>query len=68
MRRLRIFLLPLLLAPSLSGCLAIGAAALVTETAVGTAGLAVKTVGAVGGAAIDVVTPGDDDDEDRDED
>ncbi len=66
MRRLRILLLTLFIAPSLSGCLAIGAAALVTETAVGTAGMAVKTVARVGGAAIDVVTPGDDDDDDED--
>ncbi|MBO6797324.1 hypothetical protein [Maricaulis sp.] len=66
MRRLRLFLLTLLIAPSLSGCLAIGAAALVTDVAVGTAGTVVGTAGKVGGAAVGAVLPGGNDDEDED--
>jgi hypothetical protein len=64
MRYLRPVLLICLLAPALSGCLVIGATALVADVAIGTAGAAVKTVGAVGGAAIGAVTP---DSRDRDE-
>ncbi|WP_291843141.1 hypothetical protein [Maricaulis sp.] len=63
MRRFLTLIALLGLAPVLSGCIVIGAAALATDVAVGTAGAAVRTVGAVGGAAIDVVTPGDDDDD-----
>ncbi|MBO6878268.1 MAG: hypothetical protein JJ873_12740 [Maricaulis sp.] len=65
MRRLRLLLLSLIIAPSLSGCLALGAAALVTDVAVGTAGTVVGTAGKVGGAAVGAVLPGgDDEDED----
>jgi len=64
MRYLRPILLLALIAPSLSGCLVIGATALVADVAIGTAGTAVKAVGAVGGAAIDLVLPDSDDDED----
>jgi hypothetical protein len=67
MKTIRILLISLLLAPTLSGCLAIGVAALATDVAVGTAGTVIKTAGAVGGAAIDVVTPDGDDDDDEDD-
>ena len=63
MKYLRPILLLALLAPALSGCVVIGATALVADVALGTAGMAVKTVGAVGGAAIDLVLPDADDDE-----
>ena len=63
MRQLKIILISLLVAPALSGCVAIGAAALVTDVAVGTVGTAIETTGNVAGAAIDVVTPGDDEDD-----
>ncbi|WP_417481414.1 hypothetical protein [Maricaulis sp.] len=66
MRYLRPILLLALIAPCLSGCLVIGATALVADVAIGTAGTAVKTVGAVGGAAVDLVLPDGDDDEDSD--
>jgi len=62
-KQLRPFLLLLAAAPLLNGCLAIGAAALVTDVAVGTVGNTVEAAVKVGGAAIDVVTPGDDDDD-----
>lgn len=67
MKFLRPILLLALIAPALSGCVVIGATALVADVAIGTVGTAVKTVGAVGGAAIDIVTPDgrDDDDGDR---
>lgn len=65
MRTLRLALVALCLAPTLSGCLAVGAAALATDVAVGTVSTAVKTAGNVGEAVIDVATPGDDDDDDR---
>jgi hypothetical protein len=65
MKTIRPILIALLLAPSLSGCLALGAAAVVTDVAVGTAGTVIKTAGNVGGAAIDIVTPGDDEDDDN---
>lgn len=64
MRKARALLALIALAPMLSGCLVVGAAAAVTDVAVGTAGMAVGAAGAVGGAAIDAVTPGDDDDKD----
>ena len=63
MTSLRLALIVLLLAPSLSGCLVVGTAALATDVAIGTVGTAVD----VGAAAIDVVIPGDDEDEDEDE-
>ncbi|WP_300542109.1 hypothetical protein [Maricaulis sp.] len=66
MRTVRALILALLLAPLLQGCLAVGAAALATDVAIGTVGTAVGAAGAVGGAAVDVVTPGKDDDEDED--
>lgn len=65
MRKLRPLIILLVAAPMLNGCLALGAAALVTDVAVGTVGTAVDAATTVGGAAIDVVTPGDDDDEDE---
>ena len=64
MRRLRLLFLSLLIAPTLSGCLAIGAAALVTDVAVGTVGTVVGTAGKVGGAAVGAVLPDGDEDED----
>ncbi len=64
MKRLRLFAFLFCLSPLLSGCLAIGAAALVTETAIGTVGTVAETAINVGGAAVDAVTPGDDDDDD----
>lgn len=64
MKHLRPILLLALLAPALSGCVVLGATALVADVALGTAGAAVKTVGAVGGAAVDLVLP----DSDRDAD
>lgn len=64
MKRLRSILVILALAPALSGCLALGAAALVTETAVGTVGTVAETAINVGGAAVDAVIPDGDDDED----
>jgi hypothetical protein len=65
MKYLRPILIVTLLAPALSGCVVIGATALVADVALGTAGMAVKTVGAVGGAAIDMVIPdGEDEAED----
>ncbi|WP_339747956.1 hypothetical protein [uncultured Maricaulis sp.] len=64
MKYLRPILLLALLAPALSGCVVIGATALVADVALGTAGAAVKTVGAVGGAAVDLVLPDSDDDSD----
>ncbi len=66
MKTLRPILLLLLLAPALSGCVVLGATALVADVTLGTAGMAVKTVGAVGGAAIDLVLPDSDDDGDDD--
>ena len=66
MRRLRLIILTALIAPTLSGCLAIGAAALVTGAAVGTAGTVVGTAGKVGGAAVGAILPGGDDDGDED--
>lgn len=65
MRQLRPLLVLLAALPLLSGCLALGTAALVTDVAIGTIGTAVETTAKVGGAAIDVVTPGDDDEDDR---
>ncbi len=65
MRQLRPLLVLLAAAPLLNGCLALGAAALVTDVAVGTVGTAAETAVNVGGAAIDAVTPGDDEDDDR---
>jgi len=65
MRKLRFALLALMLAPSLSGCLMIGAAALVTDVTVTTVGTTLETAVNVGGAAIDAVTPGDKDDDDE---
>lgn len=62
MRHARILLLMLALGPMLSGCLVVAA----TDIAAGTVGAAVGAAGAVGGAAIDVVTPGGDEDEDDD--
>tara|TARA_R110000868_G_scaffold19664_1_gene84446 strand:+ start:7945 stop:8148 length:204 start_codon:yes stop_codon:yes gene_type:complete len=62
MKYLRPFLLLVLIAPALSGCVVLGATALVADVALGTAGMAVKTVGAVGGAAVDMVIPDSDDD------
>jgi hypothetical protein len=67
MRKLRIALIAILIAPALNGCLAIGAAALVTDVAVGTVGTVLETTVNVGGAAIDAVTPGDDDKDDDDD-
>ncbi|MBR9824706.1 MAG: hypothetical protein GYB36_02750 [Alphaproteobacteria bacterium] len=64
MRQLRPLIFLLAVAPLLNGCLALGTAALVTDVAVGTVGTAVGAATAVGGAAIDVVTPGDDDEDD----
>ncbi len=60
----------LLIAPLLSGCIAVaavGAAGAVTGAAIGATGAVIgATVGATG-AAIDAVTPGDDDDEKHDD-
>ncbi|MFT6660950.1 MAG: hypothetical protein ACJA0K_000934 [Maricaulis maris] len=67
MRRILTLIALLGLAPALSGCLVIGATALAADVAIGTAGAAVRTAGAVGGAAIDVVTPDGDDDGDGDD-
>ena len=64
MKYLRPILVLSLLAPMLSGCIVIGATALVADVALGTAGAAVKTVGAVGGAAVDLVLPDSDDNAD----
>lgn len=64
MKYLRPILLLALIAPTLSGCVVIGATALVADVALGTAGAAVKTVGAVGGAAVDLVLPDSDDNSD----
>ena len=66
MRRILTLITLIGLAPALSGCLVIGATALAADVAIGTAGAAVRTAGAIGGAAIDVVTPGDDDDDSDD--
>ncbi len=65
MRKLRPLLFLLAAAPLLNGCLAIGAAALVTDVAVGTVGNTVEAAAKVGGTAIDVITPGDDDEDER---
>jgi hypothetical protein len=65
MRKARALILALMLAPLLQGCLAMGAASLAADVAIGTAGAAIGTAGAIGGAAIDVVTPGDDDEDDN---
>lgn len=60
----------LLIAPLLSGCIAaaaVGAAGAVTGAAIGATGAVIgATVGATG-AVVDAVTPGDDDDEKRDD-
>lgn len=64
MRKIRFAFLAVLLAPSLSGCLMMGAAALVTDVAVTTVGTTLETAVNVGGAAIDAVTPGDKDEDD----
>ncbi len=66
MKYLRPILLLALLAPALSGCVVIGATALVADVAFSTAGTAVKTVGAVGGAAVDLVVPDSNNDSDDD--
>ena len=63
MRRLRLLLLSLIIAPSLSGCLVIGATALVAGTAAGAAGAVVGTAGKVGGAAVGAIIPGGDDED-----
>ena len=70
-RRLSALFALILSAPLLSGCLVVAA----VDTAAGVGGLAIDATGAVAGAAgdvaegaIDVVTPGDNgDDEDNDE-
>jgi len=68
-RRLQALIALILAAPLLSGCLVVAA----VDTAAGVGGLAIDATGAVVGAAgdvaegaVDVVTPGDDDDDDSD--
>lgn len=69
LRRFCFAVLLLLAAPLMSGCLVVTA----VDTAAGVGGLAIGATGAVVGAAgdvaegtIDVITPGDDDDEEDD--
>ena len=65
MSKLRPLLLALALAPSLSGCVAIGATALAADVAIGVTGDVLEGGVNAAGAAIDIVTPdGDDEDED----
>jgi hypothetical protein len=65
MRKFKIILLMALSAPLLSGCLVIGAAALATDVTVKAVSTTVGVAAGVGGAAIDLVVP-DGDDEDQD--
>ena len=48
----------------MGGCVALGAAALVTDVAVSTVGTAIETTGNVAEGAIDLALPDGDDDED----
>ena len=65
MRKFKLLVLMTLAAPLLSGCLVIGAAALATDVTVKAVGTTVGVAAGVGGAAIDLVIPdGDDEDED----
>ena len=64
MRRIRPALLILALFPALQGCVVIGATAMAADVAVGVAGDVVEGGVNATGAAIDIVTPDGDDDED----
>ncbi len=65
MRKLKMFIVMTLAAPLLSGCLVIGAAELATDVTAKVVGTTVGVAAGVGGAAIDLVIPdGDGDDED----
>ncbi len=69
--RLRLILAVLIAAPLMSGCLVVAA----VDTAAGVGGLAIDATGAAVGAAgdvvegtVDVITPGDGDDDDEGQD
>ena len=64
MRKFRILILMALATPLLSGCLVIGAAALATDVTVKVVSTTVGAAVGLGGAAIDLVIPDGDDDED----